>query len=92
MATATDLLFHGNNGNGSLEALDARDGKVVWSFRTGSLFNQSPITFLHGGKQYVAVLASHRPTNTAVAANTAPDNSTRYRRIGSTLYVFKLPG
>ena len=92
MATATDLLFHGNNSNGNLEALDARDGKVVWSFRTGSMFNQSPITYTQGGKQYVAIVASHRPANTAVAANAAADAATRYRRIGTTLYVFKLPG
>jgi hypothetical protein len=28
----------------------------------------------------------------AVAANAAPDNANRYRRSGTTLYVFKLPG
>ena len=92
MATATDLLFHGDNATGNLEALDARDGKVVWKFRTGSMFNQSPITYSQGGKQYVAIISSHRPTNTAVAANAAADAATRYRRIGTTLYVFKLPG
>ena len=29
---------------------------------------------------------------TAVAQNAAPDNANRYRRSGTTLYVFKLPG
>jgi alcohol dehydrogenase (cytochrome c) len=92
LATATDLLFHGNNATGELNALDAKTGQQVWAFRTGSMFNQSPISYSQGGKQYIAIIASHRPNNTMVATTAAADAATRYRRIGTTLYVFKLPG
>jgi hypothetical protein len=30
--------------------------------------------------------------DTAVGAAAAPDNADRYRRQGTTMYVFKLPG
>lgn len=49
-------------------------------------------TGLYGGKQYVAHISSGRLGNTVVAANAAVDASQRYRRQGTTLYVFKLPG
>ena len=43
------------------------------------------------GKQYVAIIASSAAANGAVAFDAAPDNQNRYRRSGSTLYVFALP-
>ena len=92
MATASNLLFLCGNDSGVFRALNAQDGKDVWSFKFGSRCRQSPITYTQGGKQYVAVIASSAAANTAVAANAAPDDANRYRRAGSTLYVFKLPG
>ena len=92
MATATDLLFQGGVDAGVMRALNATNGEVVWEFRTGSRFNQSPISYLGpDGKQYIAVIASSAAANGAVAVDTAPDNANRYRRSGSTLYVFGLP-
>ena len=93
MATASDLLFMGGNDKGVMRALNARTGEIAWEFRTGSRFNQSPITYLGPDKkQYVAIIASSAATNTAVAANAAADAADRYRRSGTTLYVWKLPG
>jgi hypothetical protein len=92
MATAGDLLFSCGNDSGVFRAMDAKTGNDLWSFKWGSRCRQSPITYTFGGKQYVAVIASSAAANTAVAANAAPDDSNRYRRSGSTLYVFKLPG
>ena len=93
MATVTDLIFKGNNATGTFEAYNAATGATVWQFRTGSRFNQSPITYLGPDKkQYVAIISSSAAANTAVAANAAADNANRYRRSGTTLYVFKLPG
>ncbi len=43
------------------------------------------------GRQYVAYIASSAANNGAVAVNAAADNANRYRRSGSTLYVFALP-
>ncbi len=92
MATATDIVFHGNSAEGLFEALDAKTGKAAWTFRTGSRFNQSPISYLYGGKQYIAIISSSRIGDTAVANNAPADAAARYRRQGVTLYVFKLPG
>ncbi|MGD9738441.1 MAG: PQQ-binding-like beta-propeller repeat protein [Bauldia sp.] len=92
MVTATDLLFQGGNDAGVMRAYNATNGEVAWEFRTGSRFNQSPITYLGpDGRQYVAIIASSAAANTAVAFDAAPDNANRYRRSGSTLYVFALP-
>jgi PQQ-dependent dehydrogenase (methanol/ethanol family) len=92
MATATDLLFSCGNDNGTFRAMDAKTGNDVWTFKWGSRCRQSPITYRYNNKQYVAVIASSAAANTAVAANAAPDDANRYRRSGSTLYVFALPG
>ncbi|MGE0458685.1 MAG: PQQ-binding-like beta-propeller repeat protein [Bauldia sp.] len=92
MATATDLLFQGGVDTGVMRALNATNGEVVWEFRTGSRFNQSPITYIGpDGRQYMAIIASSAASNTAVALDAAPDDANRYRRSGSTLYVFALP-
>jgi alcohol dehydrogenase (cytochrome c) len=92
MATAGGLVFKGLNDKGLFVALNAATGKTEWQFRTGSRFNNSPISYSYGGKQYVAVISSSAAANTAVAANAAADNANRYRRSGTTMYVFKLPG
>ena len=89
LATSADLLFPCGNDSGVFRALNAKDGKDAWSFKFGSRCRQSPITYTFGGKQFSAVIASSAANNTAVAA---PDDANRYRRSGSTLYVFKLPG
>jgi hypothetical protein len=36
-------------------ALDARSGKVLWKFKTGSGIHSNPVTYSVNGKQYVAV-------------------------------------
>ncbi len=75
-----------------MRALNATNGEIVWEFRTGSRFNQSPITYIGpDGRQYVAIIASSAANNGAVAVDAAPDNANRYRRSGSTLYVWALP-
>ncbi|MGD9739382.1 MAG: PQQ-binding-like beta-propeller repeat protein [Bauldia sp.] len=92
MATATDLLFQGAPSDGLFRAVNATNGEIAWTFRTGSNFNQSPITYIGpDGRQYVAIIASSAAANTAVNLDDAPDNANRYRRSGSTLYVFALP-
>jgi lanthanide-dependent methanol dehydrogenase len=93
LATASDLLFTCGNDKGVFRATDAKTGNVTWEFRWGSRCRQSPITYLGPDKkQYVAVIASSAAANTAVAQNAGPDDANRYRRSGSTLYVFRLPG
>jgi glucose dehydrogenase len=92
MATATDLLFLPGINNGTFRAMDATNGEIVWEFRTGARGLGTPITYLGpDGRQYVAYIASSAAANGAVAFDAAPDNANRYRRSGSTLYVFALP-
>jgi outer membrane protein assembly factor BamB len=82
----------GGNDSGEMRAMNAITGEVVWEFRTGARYNQSPITYIGpDGRQYVAVIASSAAANTPVAVDAAPDNANRYRRSGSTLYVFAIP-
>jgi lanthanide-dependent methanol dehydrogenase len=91
MATAGDLLFRGNE-TGEFEARDAFTGEVLWSFRTGSDFRNSPITYIGpDGRQYIAVIGSGAPGTQAVAADAPADATARYRRSSATLYVFSVP-
>ncbi|MGD9738512.1 MAG: PQQ-binding-like beta-propeller repeat protein [Bauldia sp.] len=93
LATASDLLFLGGNDTGVVRAMNATNGEIVWEFRAGANFIQSPATYLGpDGRQYVAIISSARGSNNIeVALDMGPDNANRYRRTGSTLYVFALP-
>ncbi len=92
MATGGDLLFQGGPNEGVVRAFDARTGDIVWTFRTGSNFRNSPITYIGpDGRQYVAIIGSQRTGSQPVTPDTEPDAGARFRRAGSALYVFALP-
>ncbi len=92
MATGGNLVFQGGPDAGEVRAFDARDGEILWTFRTGSGFRNSPITYLGpDDRQYVAIIGSQRTATGQVTAGTEPDAAARFRRAGSTLYVFALP-
>jgi PQQ-dependent dehydrogenase (methanol/ethanol family) len=54
LATAGGLIFYGDP-RGDVVAFDARDGKALWHFPTNGTNKASPMTFLAGGKQFVAL-------------------------------------
>jgi alcohol dehydrogenase (cytochrome c) len=56
LTTAAGLLFFGDDA-GSLEAVDAADGRPLWHFNTGQKMRASPMTYSVSGIQYVAVAA-----------------------------------
>jgi len=56
LATKSGLVFAGDQ-RGFFFALDAKTGKELWKFQTGSGINASPITYELDGKQYVAILS-----------------------------------
>ncbi|MCE4222573.1 methanol/ethanol family PQQ-dependent dehydrogenase [Methylobacterium sp. C25] len=56
LATAGGVVFYGTL-EGWLKAVDARDGHELYRFKTPSGIVGNPMTFMHGGKQYVAVLS-----------------------------------
>jgi PQQ-dependent dehydrogenase (methanol/ethanol family) len=75
LATGGGLYFFGE-GNGSFDALDATNGKKLWSFNCGAGANGMPVSYMVGGRQYIAM---------ACGGNTQLD----YKR-GNSLFVFTL--
>lgn len=102
LATAGDLVFYGTM-DGWFKALDARSGKLLWRFKTGSGIVGNPITF-NGpdGKQYVAVYSGIGGWMGAVAFSSvsaddpyaalgvvgAMKDIKQYTAAGGALYVF----
>ncbi|GEP10805.1 methanol/ethanol family PQQ-dependent dehydrogenase [Methylobacterium gnaphalii] len=56
LATAGGVVFYGTL-EGWLKAVDARDGHELYRFKTPSGIVGNPMTFMHDGRQYVAVLS-----------------------------------
>jgi alcohol dehydrogenase (cytochrome c) len=57
MSTAGGLIFGSNDD--AFFALDAEKGALVWHFETGAVIDANPISYLSGGKQYVAIPSRH---------------------------------
>jgi PQQ-dependent dehydrogenase (methanol/ethanol family) len=105
LATAGDVVFYGTM-EGWFKAVDARDGRLLWQFKTESGIIGQPITYRGpDGKQYVAVLAGVGGwPGAAVAGQANPEDPTvalgfngamgdlpAATERGGTLYVFALP-
>jgi quinohemoprotein ethanol dehydrogenase len=72
MTTAGNLLFEGTI-NKTFAAYRADNGQKLWEMPVGTVPVSGPITYMVGGKQYVAVNAGW---NSAIVANlTNPDGS-----------------
>jgi glucose dehydrogenase len=56
LATAGGLVFNGE-GNGLFRAFDAKTGKMLWQYQCGAGVNAPAVSYMVGGKQYVAVAA-----------------------------------
>ena len=56
LATAGDVVFYGTL-EGYLKAVDANSGQELYSFKTPSGIIGNVMTFMHGGKQKIAVLS-----------------------------------
>ncbi len=54
MATAGDLVFYGTL-DGHIKALNSKTGEELWKFKLPSGVIGHPITYMHEGKQYVAI-------------------------------------
>ncbi len=103
LSTGGGVVFYGTM-EGWFRAVDARTGKILWQFKTGSGIIGDPITFTANGKQYVAIFsgiggwmgASALPTVTpddpyaTLGANGAMRNIKAYSAPGDTMYVFAL--
>ena len=56
LTTDGDVLFFGTL-DGWFKAVDEATGKTLYQFKTPSGIISNPMTFMHGGKQYVAILS-----------------------------------
>ena len=105
VATAGDLVFYGTM-DGWFRAADARTGKTLWEFKTGSGIVGQPISYQGpDGKQYIAILSgvggwpgaivsANLDTRDDTAANgwgSAMRDLKSVTQAGGTLYVFALP-
>ena len=105
LSTAGNVVFYGNL-EGWAKAVDAKNGKLLWEFKTPSGIIGNFHSWSYKGKQYVGVLSGIGGWAGAVAAipglAAAPDTAALgavggYRgllkasRAGGTLMVFALP-
>jgi alcohol dehydrogenase (cytochrome c) len=105
MNTATGIVFYGTM-EGWLKAVDAKDGHLLWKFKTPSGIIGNPMTYMGpDGKQYVAVLSGIGGwAGIGVAAGIGAEDPTaglgalgafgdvgQYSNQGGTLTVFRLP-
>jgi lanthanide-dependent methanol dehydrogenase len=105
LATAGDVVFYGTM-EGWFKAVDARSGKPLWQFKTGSGIIGQPTTYRGpDGKQYVAILSGVGGWSGAVVSgdldvrdgtaalgfvNAMRDLKDATTK-GGTLHVFRLP-
>ncbi|MDO9711433.1 methanol/ethanol family PQQ-dependent dehydrogenase [Paracraurococcus lichenis] len=102
LATAGDIVFYGTL-EGYLKAVDTKDGKELFSYRTPSGIIGNVNTFTHKGKQYVAVLsgvggwagigmaAGLQGEQEGLGAVGAYRALSDYTQLGGVLTVFALP-
>ncbi|HTW27339.1 MAG TPA: lanthanide-dependent methanol dehydrogenase XoxF5 [Acetobacteraceae bacterium] len=102
LSTAGGVVFYGTL-EGYLKAVDAKTGKELYSFKTPSGIIGNVMTYMHDGKQYVAVLSgvggwagiglaaglTDPHAGLGAVGGYAALNS--YTELGGTLTVFALP-
>jgi alcohol dehydrogenase (cytochrome c) len=76
LATAGNLVFNGE-ANGWFKAFDASNGKELWKYNCGAGVNAPAVSYMVGGKQYVAVGAG---------GNNQIDS-----KRGNSVFVFAMP-
>lgn len=78
LATAGNLVFQGRI-DGQLAGYDARDGKLIWSFKTGAPVVAPPISHSVGGKQYVTVITGSGASGGGIFSSGIANYRTDYR-------------
>ena len=102
LATAGDVVFYGTL-EGYLKAVDARTGQELYKFKTPSGIIGNVMTFMHGGKQHIAILSGvggwagiglaaglTNPTD-GLGAVGGYAGLRKYTALGGQLTVFTLP-
>jgi alcohol dehydrogenase (cytochrome c) len=86
LTTAPGLVFTGTQ-TGQFKAFDAKNGRPLWSFQTGSGISGLPITWEKDGRQYVTVTSGAATVYGALAGDPELANVPA----GSSLWTFALP-
>jgi alcohol dehydrogenase (cytochrome c) len=87
LGTGGGLIFTGD-AEGNFTAYDAKNGKMLWSYQTGSGIRAAPITYRLDGKQYIAIASGMGGAVGGYTGAGAP--WMKNYRSGGTLYVFGL--
>lgn len=87
LATGGGLVFYGTP-EGHLKALDAKTGKELWQFQTGSGVVAPPITWEQEGEQFIAVVSGWGGAVPLWGGDVAKRVS--YLEQGGSVWVFKL--
>ena len=102
LATAGDLVFYGTL-EGYLKAVDSETGRELYRFKTPSGIIGNVMTYVHDGKQYIAVLSGIGGwAGIGLAAGLTEDTAGlgavgaykalhNYTQLGGQLTVFRLP-
>jgi len=102
LATAGDVVFYGTL-EGYLKAVDMKTGKELYRYKTPSGIIGNVMTYMHNGKQYVAVLsgvggwagigmaAGLTKSTDGLGAVGAYKALADYTQLGGVLTVFALP-
>jgi alcohol dehydrogenase (cytochrome c) len=90
LTTGGNLLFV-PHADGRFEALDARNGKTLWTHNNGHAHEGSVITYAADGKQYVAVVTGWGAENASSYAKLWGEPFTSMPTDAGQLIVFALP-
>ena len=88
LATKGNLVFTGTS-DGYLKAFNAKNGKEVWKFQTGSGIIAPPITWEQDGEQYIGVTSGYGGAVPLWGGDMA--DLTKPVPQGGSFWVFKLP-
>jgi alcohol dehydrogenase (cytochrome c) len=86
LSTASGVVFVGTQ-TGQFKAYDAKDGKELWSFQTGSGISGLPIAWEHNGREYITVMSGAATVYAALAGDPELANMPA----GSSVWTFALP-
>ncbi|MBI3150261.1 MAG: PQQ-dependent methanol/ethanol family dehydrogenase [Betaproteobacteria bacterium] len=87
LATGGGLVFYGTP-EGHLKAVDAKSGKELWQFQTGSGVVAPPITWDQDGEQYLAVVSGWGGAVPLWGGDVA--KRVNFLEQGGSVWVFKL--
>ena len=103
LTTAGDVAFYGTL-EGYLKAVNIKDGKDLWKFKTPSGIIGNVFTYQYDGKQYVGVYsgiggwagigmaAGLTEATAGLGAVGGYKDLAKYTTLGGSLFVFSLPG